>query len=235
MSCPTASVCRCAVRRLLIEWRREAFASVPSQRGGEAGGSLTREVPGWVASGPTKPWRVGTARRRGCGERGGKAYARNRRLRLSKTHRLEPGGSAPEATHSSPSLRRRGTPRMSAGGWGGRGDVLRGSHGDVAGVESGASSVERSTSEHGNRPWSGRGSRSQRSRPGWALPVPGRRSSSDTHRGLTSVLELCTAFPSRFRIDTRRLGRSPSSCNWHSLGFGGRLAKTHVLLLECFL
>jgi 2-hydroxy-3-oxopropionate reductase len=33
------------------------------------------------------------------------------------------------------------------------------------------------------------------------LPVPGRPSSSDTHRGLTSVLELCTAFPSRFRIE----------------------------------
>jgi hypothetical protein len=32
--------------------------------------------------------------------------------------------------------------------------VLRGSHGDVAGAESGASSAERSTSEHGNRPWS---------------------------------------------------------------------------------
>jgi hypothetical protein len=45
---------------------------------------------------------------------------------------------------------------MSAGGWGGRGDVLRGSHGDVAGVESGASSAERSTSEHGNHPRSAR-------------------------------------------------------------------------------
>ena len=56
----------------------------------------------------------------------------------------------------SPSSRSRGTLRMSAGGWGGRGDVLRGSHGDVAGVESGASSVERSMSEHGNRPWSAR-------------------------------------------------------------------------------
>ena len=30
--------------------------------------------------------------------------------------------------------------------------MLRGSHGDVAGVESGASFAERSTSEHGNRP-----------------------------------------------------------------------------------
>lgn len=35
--------------------------------------------------------------------------------------------------------------------------MLRGSHGDVAGAESDASSVERSASEHGNRPWSARG------------------------------------------------------------------------------
>jgi len=41
-------------------------------------------------------------------------------------------------------------PDMSAGLRGGRGDVLRVSHGDVAGVESGASFAERSTSEHGN-------------------------------------------------------------------------------------
>ena len=34
--------------------------------------------------------------------------------------------------------------------------MLRGSHGDVAGAESDASSVERSTSEHGNCPWSAR-------------------------------------------------------------------------------
>lgn len=34
---------------------------------------------------------------------------------------------------------------------GARGDVLRDSHGEVAGVEPGASSAERSTSEHGNR------------------------------------------------------------------------------------
>jgi len=76
-------------------------------------------------------------------------------LRLSKTHRLEPGGSGPEATRTRLPHRGGGElPGLSASGWGGRGDVLRGSHGDVAGVESGASSVERSTSEHGNRPWS---------------------------------------------------------------------------------
>jgi hypothetical protein len=75
-------------------------------------------------------------------------------LRLSKTHRLEPGGSGPEATRTRLPHHGGGElPDMSAGGWGGRGDVLRGSHGDVAGVESDASSAERSISEHGNRPW----------------------------------------------------------------------------------
>ena len=43
-------------------------------------------------------------------------------------------------------------------------NVLRGSHGDVAGVESGASSAERSMSEHGNRSWSALAPRSQRGR-----------------------------------------------------------------------
>ena len=76
-------------------------------------------------------------------------------LRLSKTHRLEPGGSGPDATRTRLPHHGGGElPGMSVGRWGGRGDVLRGSHGDVAGAESGASSVERSTSEHGNRPWS---------------------------------------------------------------------------------
>ena len=75
-------------------------------------------------------------------------------LRLSKTHRLEPGGSGPEATRTRPPLITGGgeLPEMSAGLRGGWGDVLRGSHGDVAGVESGASFVERSASEHGNHP-----------------------------------------------------------------------------------
>ena len=76
-------------------------------------------------------------------------------LRLSMTHRLEPGGSGPEATRTRlPHYGGGELPGMSVGGWGGRGEVLRGSHGDVAGAESGASSVERSISEHGNRPWS---------------------------------------------------------------------------------
>jgi len=56
-------------------------------------------------------------------------------LRLSKTHRLEPGGSGPEATRTRVSLITEAgeLPDMSAGLRGGRGDVLRGSHGDVAG------------------------------------------------------------------------------------------------------
>ena len=61
---------------------------------------------------------------------------------------------------------------MSAGLRGGRGDVLRGSHGDVAGVESGASSVERSMSEHGNRPWSAPLATSPAWRGGWAHRLP---------------------------------------------------------------
>ncbi len=74
-------------------------------------------------------------------------------LRLLKTHRLEPGGSGPEATRTRLANYGGGElPDMSAGLRGGRGDVLRGSHGDVAGVESGASFAQRSTSEHGNHP-----------------------------------------------------------------------------------
>jgi hypothetical protein len=127
----------------------------------------------WWQAAPTKPWRVGTARRRGCGKRGGKAYARNRCLRLSKTHRLEPGGSGPEATRTRLPHHGGGElPGLSASGRGGRGDVLRGSHGDVAGAESDASSAERSTSEHGNRPWSAPWSTSPTWPGGWAHRLP---------------------------------------------------------------
>ena len=61
---------------------------------------------------------------------------------------------------------------MSAGLRGGRGDVLRGSHGDVAGVESGASSVERSTSEHGNHLGSARAVAASDVALGWAHRRP---------------------------------------------------------------
>jgi hypothetical protein len=76
--------------------------SPPSRRSGavKLGAACSGRCRGGWQAALTKPWRVGTARRRGCGERGGKAYARNRRLRLSKTHRLEPGGSGPEATRT---------------------------------------------------------------------------------------------------------------------------------------
>jgi hypothetical protein len=75
-----------------------------------------------------------------------RVYARNRLLRLSKTHRLEPGGSGPEATRTRlPHYGGGELPDMSAGLRGGRGDVLRGSHGDVAGVESDASRGARAT------------------------------------------------------------------------------------------
>ena len=75
-------------------------------------GSLSREVPGRVGAALTKPWRVGTARRRGCGERDGKAYARNRRSTPlndapARTWRIWAGGDA----HPPPSSRRRGTSR----------------------------------------------------------------------------------------------------------------------------
>jgi hypothetical protein len=94
-------------------------------------------------------------------------------LRLSKTHRLEPGGSGPDATRTCLPHHGGGElPDMSAGLRGGRGDVLRGSHGDVAGVESDASSVERSTSEHGNHLGSARGRVA--SVAGWAGRIVGR-------------------------------------------------------------
>jgi hypothetical protein len=105
-----------------------------------------------VGAALTKPRRVGTARRRGCGEHGGKAYARNRRSYAPQ------GGTGSNLADLGrrrralvPSLRggqlSRGFQRLT----GGRGDVLRGSHGDVAGVELDASFAERSMSEHGNR------------------------------------------------------------------------------------
>ena len=54
-----------------------------SQQGGEAGGSLTREVPGRVGAALTKPGRASTARWCGSGERSGEEYARNQRHYVS--------------------------------------------------------------------------------------------------------------------------------------------------------
>jgi hypothetical protein len=48
-----------------------------------AGGSLTGETTGRAGAAPTKPCRVSTAGWRGCGERAGEVYARNRCDHLS--------------------------------------------------------------------------------------------------------------------------------------------------------
>lgn len=73
----TGGICgTCAVRRRSIEWRWETFAAALSQQGSEAGGSLTREMPGRGASGPYKARtcqhcqmvRVRRARQRGIRE-----------------------------------------------------------------------------------------------------------------------------------------------------------------------
>ena len=146
--------------------------SPPSRRSGavKLGAACSgRCRDGWQAA-PTKPWRVGTARRRGCGERGGKAYARNRRSTPLKdaparTWRIWAGGDAYPVSLIAEAGE---LPDMSAGLRGGRGDVLRGSHGDVAGVESDASSVERSTSEHGNHLGSARAVAASDVALGWA-------------------------------------------------------------------
>src|SRR6266571_2157451 len=52
--------------------------SPPSQRRGEAGGSLSRGSPGRAGAASTKSRRLGTAGWAGRGERDGKVYARNR-------------------------------------------------------------------------------------------------------------------------------------------------------------
>jgi hypothetical protein len=52
--------------------------SLPSQRWGEAGGSLIRGSPGRVGAASTKSRRSGTAGWAGRGERDGKVYERNR-------------------------------------------------------------------------------------------------------------------------------------------------------------
>src|SRR5258705_3493712 len=52
--------------------------SSPSQRRGEAGGSLSRGSPGRVGAASTTSRRPGTAGWAGRGERDGKVYARNR-------------------------------------------------------------------------------------------------------------------------------------------------------------
>jgi hypothetical protein len=68
------------VRREALTIRAEVRDLPPltlSQQGGEAGGSLTREAPGWVGAALTKPGRASTARWGGSGEHDEEEYARN--------------------------------------------------------------------------------------------------------------------------------------------------------------
>jgi hypothetical protein len=60
---------------------------------GEAGGSLSREVPVRVGAAPTTSGRVSTARWRGPGKRDGEEYVRNQRGYVPrKVNRLKSGG-----------------------------------------------------------------------------------------------------------------------------------------------
>ena len=81
-----------------------------------------------------------------------------------------------------------------------------GSHGDVAGAESGASSAERSTGEHGNHPGSARGSRRQRGRSGWAH----RRPSGPGWGGAVVVVAGVTTCHGARESRTRGEGRQQS-------------------------
>jgi hypothetical protein len=70
--------CTCATRRCLSEWRWKTSISRPSQRLGEAGGSLSRGSAVRAGAASTKSRRPGTAGWDGRGERDGKVYERNR-------------------------------------------------------------------------------------------------------------------------------------------------------------
>jgi hypothetical protein len=61
----------------LSEWRWKTSISLPSQRRGEAGGSLIRGPAGRVGAASTKSRRPGTAGWGGRGEQDGKVYVRN--------------------------------------------------------------------------------------------------------------------------------------------------------------
>jgi hypothetical protein len=69
---------KCAARRCCSGWRWKTVHRLPSQRWGEAGGSLIRGSPGRVGAASTKSRWPGTAGWAGRGERDGKVYARNR-------------------------------------------------------------------------------------------------------------------------------------------------------------
>ena len=119
---------------------------VLSQQDCEAEGSLTWEVPGLGGSGPDKAGTCQYCQMGRSGERGGKVYARNRRLRPQRhtgSNLADLGWMrrAPDADHL-PVVGAGNSPRLS--GWvkGGCGEVLRGSRGEVAGAKLGASSAE---------------------------------------------------------------------------------------------
>lgn len=126
---------------------------MPSQRWGEAEGSLIRETPVRVGAALTTLGRASTARWRGPGQRDEKVHARNRCLTLlngppARTWRIWAGrGAHPVADWRSGNFRR-GCDKPS----GGHGECLRRSRGDAAGVELGASLVDRLPGERGNRP-----------------------------------------------------------------------------------
>ena len=90
----------CAVRRCCSSGGERPPPLILSQQGGEAEGSLSREVPGWVGAALTKPGRASTARWCGSGERDGEEYERNQRLRLLNTDRLKSGGYGPGAVRN---------------------------------------------------------------------------------------------------------------------------------------
>ncbi len=123
--------------------RRRACRS----RHGEAEGSLSWEVPGWVGAALTTPGRISIARWCGSGKRDEEEYARNQRQYvLRKVNRLQPGGYGPGVVRTR-SFRRDGelSDRLVDVGPGGHGEVLRGSHGDATGTELGSSFIERIT------------------------------------------------------------------------------------------
>lgn len=70
-------------------------------RDGEAEGSLTRELPGWVGAALTTPGRVSIARWGGSGKRDEEEYARNQRHYVPrKVNRLKSGGYGPGAVRT---------------------------------------------------------------------------------------------------------------------------------------
>ena len=74
-----------------------------SQQGGEAEGSLIREMPGRVGAALTTPGRARIARWCGFGKRDEEEYARNQRDYVPrKVNRLKPGGYGPGAVRTRP-------------------------------------------------------------------------------------------------------------------------------------